>query len=114
MTKEQEKAMLEEEAKEIELQIAAIKRQIGELRSGTAVQWPYPYTNPSMIYGGFSYSHPAMDEVPLGPEEELASLESYKKHLDDEMKGVQARIDELKKQTTRSSVGTDETAEGRR
>lgn len=116
MTKEQEKAILDQQAKEIELQISAIKNRLNELRSGSATQQPqhqaYPfmgYPYPPMTFGGSPYDYSSPYDAPLSPEEELASLDSYRHYLDEETKGVQARIDELKKQTTRASPEVDET-----
>jgi hypothetical protein len=40
------------------------------------------------------------------PEEELASLEDYRKNLDEEFKGVEARIEELRKLIEQKKAST--------
>ncbi|RLI06087.1 hypothetical protein DRO26_00140 [Candidatus Bathyarchaeota archaeon] len=85
LTKEQEKLMLEQQAKTIESELEAIKKRLEELRKGSTSQTSFnPY-----LFSPYTYTPT--------PEEELASLEAYKKQLDDEIKGVEARIEELKK-----------------
>ena len=96
LTKEQEVQMLEEQAKAIETQLEEIRRRLDELKkspSGGGYDQAY--------YPNQPYFPPTLAPYPLytqpSPEEELASLEDYKKHLEDEVKGVEARIEELKK-----------------
>lgn len=108
--------MLEQQARDIELQIADVKRRLDEVRSGRQTpplqQYGYPamaYPYPAEFYGVSPYDYAPIPSAPPSAEEELASLEEYRKYLDEEAKGVENRIDELKKQTTRASPEADET-----
>ena len=62
------------------------------------------------MLGAFGY--PSRPTAPPSAGEELASLDEYRKYLYEEVKGVQERIDELKKQTTRANPAADETGKG--
>jgi len=98
LTREQEAQMLEQQAKAIEAQLEATRKRLEARRkvpesqeSGQAQPYyppygyaPMPYSAP---YGSFS------------SEDELASLEDYRTELGEEVKGVDARIEELKKLT---------------
>jgi DNA-binding transcriptional MerR regulator len=116
LTKEQERQMLEQQARDMELQIADVKRRLEEVRSGRQTPQPQQYGYPAMaypysaeFYGASPYDYAPIPTAPPSAEAELASLEEYRKHLGEEAKGVQERIDELKKQTTRAKSETDET-----
>jgi DNA-binding transcriptional MerR regulator len=116
LTKEQEREMLEQQARDIELQIADVKRRLDEVRSGRQTPQPQQYGYPTMaypypaeFYGVPPYDCAPIPSAPPSAEAELASLEEYRKYLNQEAKGVQDRIDELKKQTTRAKSETDET-----
>ncbi|MCP8312723.1 MAG: DUF5320 domain-containing protein [Candidatus Methylarchaceae archaeon HK02M1] len=96
LTKEQEMQMLNEQAKAIESQLEATRRRLESLRKNpSTTQTPqtpyYPHYNASMPYDVSS------------PEEELALLEECKRNLEEEVKGVDARIEELKKLRERKS-----------
>lgn len=117
LTKEQEVTMLEQQARQIEEQIAAVRRRVDEVRSGseTAQSQPYAYPvmpHPYMGWGGSPYDYPPMYEAPLSSQEELASLEDYRKHLDEEAKGVEARIDELRRQVRQDEAQPSEKEKG--
>lgn len=116
LTKEQEREMLEHQARNIELQIANVKRRLDEVRSGRQTpqpqQYGYPamaYPHPAEFYDVSPYDYAPIPSAQPSADEELASLEEYRKYLDEEVKGVQARIDELKKQTVRAESEGDET-----
>lgn len=96
VTKEQERQMLEHQVKAIESQLDATKRRLEKLREGTSTQQPrqIPSYYPVAPYGTPS------------PEEELASLEDYRKNLDEEVKGVETRIEELKKLIEQKKAST--------
>ncbi|MBO3802679.1 MAG: DUF5320 domain-containing protein [Candidatus Brockarchaeota archaeon] len=96
MTKEQEVQMLEQHAKAIEAQLEATRRRLEAVKKGQAAQQgAQPYYHP---YGlPATYGYPPQPYVAPSPEEELASLEDYRRALDEEVKGVEARIEELKK-----------------
>jgi DNA-binding transcriptional MerR regulator len=106
LTREQEREMLEQQAKDMELQIEEVKRRLDAVRSGRAPPQPYPY--PTDFYGVSPYGT-RIANASLSAEEELASLEDYRKYLDEETRGVQARIEELKKQIARIAPEGDET-----
>ena len=116
LTKEQERQMLEQQARDMELQIADVKRRLDEVRSGRQTPQPQQYGYPAMaypysaeFYGASPYDYAPIPTAPPSAEAELASLEEYWKYLGEEVKGVQEKIDELKKQTTRAKSETDET-----
>jgi hypothetical protein len=96
VSREQEVQMLEQQAKAIEAQLEAGRRRLEEVRKSGLVkesqQTPYaPYGYPAPFYGTPTpYTAPS-------PEEELASLEEYRRELGEEVKGVEARIEDLKK-----------------
>lgn len=84
LSKEEEMKMLEEQAKAVEAQLNTIKGRLETLKKTTASAAPY---YPPTPYGF----------APPSPEDELASLEEYKRNLEEEMKSVDERINELKK-----------------
>ena len=90
VSKEEEIRMLEEQAKSIESQLEATKGRLEGLRKSPSVQEPQAFYPPPYGYQPVPYVEPS-------PEEELASLEDYRKYLDEEAKGVEARIEELRK-----------------
>lgn len=112
LTKEQETEVLERQARDIELQIAGVKRRLEEVRSGRQTPQLQQYGYPAEFYGVSPYGYAPMPSAPPSAEEELASLEEYRKYLDEEVKGVENRIDELKKQTARGKSEADETTKG--
>jgi len=117
LTKEQEVTMLEQQARQIEEQIAAVRRRVDEVRSGseTGQSQPHAYPfmpPPYMNWGGSPYGYPPMYEAPLSSQEELASLEDYRKHLDEEAKGVEARIDELRRQAEQKEAQSGKEKKG--
>lgn len=87
-TKEQEKQFLEQQAKTLESQLEFLRRKLEELKKG--LTQAADYSAPFIPFGYPTTYTPT-------PEEELASLEEYRKQLDEEVKGVNARIEELKK-----------------
>lgn len=87
-TKEQEKQFLEQQAKTLESQLEFLRRRLEELKKGSTQT--VDYSVPFMPFGYPTAYTPT-------PEEELASLEEYRKQLDEEVKGVNARIEELRK-----------------
>jgi len=91
LTKEQEPQMLEEQARAIESHLSALRRRVEELKKSPSAQESQPYY-PDPFYG-----HPPMPYSAPSPEDELASLEDYRGQLDEEVEGVEARIDELRK-----------------
>jgi DNA-binding transcriptional MerR regulator len=116
LTKEQERQMLEQQARNMELQIADVKRRLDEVRSGRQTPQPQQYGYPAMaypysaeFYGVSPYDYAPIPGAPPSAEEELASLEEYWKYLDEEVKGVRERIDELKKRTAQAKIEVDET-----
>lgn len=85
ISKEEEIRMLEERSKVIESNLDSIKKRLEEFKKSSTTQphspygyLPTPYTMPS-------------------PEEELASLEDYRRYLEEEVRSVEARIEELKR-----------------
>jgi len=89
--------MLEEQGKAIESQLEATKRRIEAVRKRpTTEQAAQPYY-PFAPYGSLVHSPLSVPYSAPSPEEELVSLEDYMRHIDEESKGVQARIEELKK-----------------
>jgi hypothetical protein len=89
LTREEEIKMLEEQAKAIEGQLNTIRNRIETLKKTPSSEAPY---YPPAPYG--------FAPQPT-PEEELASLEEYRRNLEEEIKGVDARIEELKKSIKR-------------
>jgi predicted nucleic acid-binding Zn-ribbon protein len=95
--------MLEQQVKAIELQLDATRKRLENLRKTSSTelsQQAQPY------YPVAPFSYPSMPFGTLTPEEELASLEDYKKNLDEEVKGVEARIEELKKLIDQKKAST--------
>lgn len=94
LTKEQEKQMLEQQVTAIESQLEAIRKRLEDVRKNPTTsqsqQTQQYYPIPPFGYPPMPYSEPT-------PEEELASLEDYRKNLGEEVKGVEARIEDLKK-----------------
>jgi hypothetical protein len=86
VSREEEVRMLEEQAKAIESQLDATKKRLETLRKNSSTE-----QSQSSLFA--SYGYPPT----LSPEEELASLEDYRKRLDEEVKDVDARIGELKR-----------------
>ncbi|MEM0053486.1 MAG: hypothetical protein QXL89_04815 [Nitrososphaeria archaeon] len=87
LSREEEVRMLEEQSKVIENQLNIIKERLERLKDTATGATQTVYYSPTQY--GF---------IPLlSPEEELASLEDYKRRLEEEIKGVEARINELKK-----------------
>ncbi|MGB9727994.1 MAG: DUF5320 domain-containing protein [Nitrososphaeria archaeon] len=85
LSKEEEIRMLEEQAKAIEEQLNTIRGRVEMLKKTPSSETPYYPPAPYSI-------------IPqLTPEDELASLEEYRRRLEEEIKGVDARIEELKK-----------------
>ena len=116
LTKEQERQMLEQQARDMELQIVDVKRRLDEVRSGRQTPQPQQYEYLTMahpystgFYGASPYDYAPIPGAPPSAEEELASLEKYRKYLDEEVKGVQERIGELKKRTAQAKIEVDET-----
>ena len=101
-TREQEKQFLEQQAKMLENQIEEVRRRIEELK-GSPQTSTTQQNQPSMFPMMFP-PMPAYPPIQQTPEEELASLEAYKKDLEEEIKGVKARMDELKKLLERSKT----------
>jgi len=98
LTREQEAQMLEQQAKAIEAQLEATRKRLEAKRKEPENQesrQAQPYY-PSYGYAPMPYSAP---NGSFSPEDELASLEDYRRELDEEVKGVNARIEELKKIT---------------
>jgi len=93
LTKDQEIKMLEEQAKAIETQLEATRKRMEAVKKRPTTEQAAPPQYPFTPYGLSAYS----PYVGASPEEELASLEDYMRHIDEEAKGVQARIEELKK-----------------
>lgn len=113
LTKEQEREMLEQQARDVELQIADVRRRLDEVRSGRQTPQLQECGYPAEFYGVSPYDYAPIPSAPPSAEEELASLEEYRKYLDEEVKGVENRIDELKKQTVRpKSEGDEKTKKG--
>jgi DNA repair exonuclease SbcCD ATPase subunit len=97
LTTEQERQMLEQQAQALEAQIEAIKKRLEEIKNKpdepqTQIIQPPPY--PMFP----PYPMPYWAPPSMTPEEELSDLEEYRKELEDELRGVEARISELKKQ----------------
>jgi chaperonin cofactor prefoldin len=86
LTKEQEKQMLEHQVSTIESQLEATRKRMEELRKSPSTS--QPQQTPPYYPSPYGMST---------PEDELASLEDYKRNLNDEIKGVESRIEELKK-----------------
>ncbi|MGQ9514488.1 MAG: hypothetical protein ACUVTL_05500 [Thermoproteota archaeon] len=100
LTKEQEVQMLEQQTKVIEAQLEATRRRLEDLKKMSTTQQgtqPYYQYNPSISFGYI----PSLYVAP-SPEDELASLEEYRRELDEEVKGVEARIEELRKNLNKS------------
>jgi len=103
LTKEQEKQMLEQQVATIESQLEATRKRMEELRKSPSTAQPQqaqPY------YPTEPYGYPPMPYGAPTPEDELASLGGYKKNLAEEIKGVEARIEELKKQLEQKKAST--------
>jgi hypothetical protein len=95
LTKEQEVQMLEQQAKAIEAQLEATRRRLEAVQKRPATQQE---AQPSYQYNfSVPYAYPFPPYVAPSPEEELASLEGYRRELDEEVKGTEARIEELRK-----------------
>ncbi|MEM3046148.1 MAG: DUF5320 domain-containing protein [Candidatus Bathyarchaeia archaeon] len=98
LTREQEIQMLEQQAKAVEAQLEATRKRLEAVRQRPATQQGaqpyYPYYPPAPY--GYPPT-PYTPHTPPSPEDELASLEDYRRELDEEAKGVEARIEELKK-----------------
>jgi hypothetical protein len=88
VSKEEEIRMLEEQATAIESQLNSTKGRLEKLRKNPQTRFSRPYNLP--------YGYSASNTTP-SPEQELASLEDYRRNLDEEVKGVAARITELKR-----------------
>jgi hypothetical protein len=58
-----------------------------------------PYGPPYPVYPGLGYSF-----TPIRPEDEIAALEESKKDLQEELKGIEARIQELQKPLKKESA----------
>ncbi|MEM3733893.1 MAG: hypothetical protein QW158_02980 [Nitrososphaerales archaeon] len=86
LSKEEEVRMLEEQSKAIASHLNAVRKRLEVLRKSVRTEQP-PY------YSSTSYGYPPTPS----PEEERASLEDYRRSLDEEVKGVEARIEELKR-----------------
>jgi hypothetical protein len=99
LTKEQEAQMLEQQAKFIEAQLEATRKRLEAAKKGSATEEGAQSYSQRMPYGypTTAYGLQPTPYVTPPPEEELASLEDYKRKLDDEVKGVEARIEELRK-----------------
>jgi hypothetical protein len=84
VSKEEEIQMLDEQSKVIESQLDTIKKRVEALKKNVSTEKTsyYPYT-------------PFLSTPP--PEEDLVSLEDYKRSLEEEIEGADARIKELKK-----------------
>jgi len=95
VTREQEVQMLEQQAKAIEAQLEATRRRLEAVKQRPATQQEAQSYYPSPPPMPFAY--PPTRYTPPTPEEELASLEDYRRELDEEVRGVEARIEELKK-----------------
>ena len=89
VSKEDEVRMLEEQAKAIESQLDATRRRLEQLRKSSSTQTSQPYYP--------TYGYPPTPYAPPSPKEELVSLEDYRRYLDEEVRRVEARIEELKK-----------------
>jgi len=92
LTKEQEEQMLKQQAEAIGSQLDAMRKRLEELRTSPETQQPQQYAYPPMPYGYQSTPY-----ITPPPEEELAALEDYRKNLDEEVKSVEARTEEVKK-----------------
>lgn len=97
LTKDQEIKMLEEQAKAIETQLEATRKRMEAVKKRPATEHVAQPYYPFTPYGPPIHSPLSAPYVEPSPEEELASLEDYMRHIDEEAKGVQARIEELKK-----------------
>lgn len=89
MSKEDEIRMLEEQSKAIESQLDVTRKRLEGLKKSPSTQGSQFYSPP--------FGSPPMPHTESSPEEELASMEDYRMRLDEEVKGVEARIEELKK-----------------
>lgn len=89
MSKEDEIRMLEEQSKAIESQLDVTRKRLEGLKKSPSTQGSQFYSPP--------FGSPPMPRTESSPEEELASMEDYRMRLDEEVKGVEARIEELKK-----------------
>jgi hypothetical protein len=89
MSKEDEIRVLEEQSKAIESQLDATRTRLEGLEKSPSIQGSQFYSPP--------HGYPPTPYVESSPKEELASLEDYRMRLDEEVKGVEARIQELKK-----------------
>ncbi len=98
LTREQEVQILEQQARVIEAQLEAMRRRLEAKRKEPESKEPGPAQPyyPPYGYAPVPYSSPYGS---LSPEEELAALEDYRRELDEEVKGVEARIEELKRLT---------------
>lgn len=84
--------MLKQQAEAIGSQLDAMRKRLEELRTSPETQQPQQYAYPPMPYGYQSTPY-----ITPPPEEELAALEDYRKNLDEEVKSVEARTEEVKK-----------------
>lgn len=97
LTREQEMQMLEQQAKAIETQLEATRKRLEAVQKGPATQQQAQPYYPPYGYSPTPYGYPPTPYAESSPEEELTSLEDYRRELDGEVKGVEARIEELKK-----------------
>ena len=98
---------MEEQAKMIESQLGAARRRLDDVRKNRPAEGSQqaPYYPPTPYgYPAPSYGTPTPQTAP-SPDEEVSSLEKYKRELGDEVKGVEARIEELKKLREKESEG---------
>jgi len=83
--------MLEEQAKIIETQLDTARRRLEELKKNPASYSQSYYPVPQYPFTPYTqYQAPSI-------EEELKSLEEYREYLAEEIEGIEARIEELKK-----------------
>lgn len=57
--------------------------------------WPWGYANPYM-YPSYPYAPAPFMPPPPTPEQEIEMLEAYKAEIEEELKGIDARIKELR------------------
>lgn len=103
VTKEQERQMLEQQVKAIESQLNVTRKRLEKLRESSSTQQLQQAVS---YYPTVSFGYPTMPYSTPPPEEELVSLQDYRKNLDEEVKGVEARIEELKKLIEKKKAST--------